>query len=57
MTVRQAATRLGVAERTILRWIENGDLQGAERLEPERDKSDYIIPLAEVERLEKKRDP
>ena len=47
LTVRQAAQRLKVAERTILRWIERGEIQ-AERIEPDRDRSDYIIALAEV---------
>jgi len=54
LTVRQAAERIGVAERTILHWISTGELQ-AEQLDPDRPYSDKLIPIRAIEALEKKR--
>lgn len=52
LTVRQAATRLGLAERTIQLKIFNGVL-AAEPLNPDRPGRDYIIPIKEIERYER----
>ena len=54
LTVRQAAERLNVAERTIQHWIAAKQLH-AEPLEPERPVSNWIIAVAELERFEKER--
>mgnify|MGYP001565160855 CR=1 FL=1 len=52
LTVSQAADRLQLAERTIIKYIGNGTIR-AEKLEPEKPNSVWIIPLAEIEKYEK----
>jgi excisionase family DNA binding protein len=46
LTVKQAAQRLGVPERTVLHWVHQG------RVTAERFGDVWAIPAAEVERLQ-----
>jgi hypothetical protein len=54
LTVGQASERLGLAERTVIHYVDLGELY-AERLDPERPRSDLIISLKSIEAFEKKR--
>ena len=51
LTVVQAAERLSVKRRTIIRWIEAGHLPGSTRLNPLMPRSPYRIPEASVDSL------
>lgn len=55
LTVGQAAQRLGLAERTVEHWIATGQLK-AEPLDPNRARTPAIIPLSEIERIERERE-
>ena len=57
LKVRDAAERLGVNRKTIVRWIEEGYLPGSVRLNPMVPRSPYRIPVAAVEAIEKQRKP
>lgn len=45
VTVAQAAKRLDVTTRTIVRWIENGRFPGAFKIDPGIDNSPFLIPM------------
>ena len=52
LTVSQAADKLTLAERTVVKYIGEGTIR-AEKLEPEKPNSVWIIPLAEIDRYQK----
>lgn len=54
LTVTQAAQRLGVANKTVRIWIEEGFFPGTIRLSPVP-KSEYRIPLSAIEQFEEQR--
>ena len=51
LTVREAARRLGVNRKTITRWIIEGYLPGATRLNPHLKRSPYRIPPDSVQAI------
>jgi len=54
LTVPEIAQRLHVAERTVQAWCQTGELKG-EALDPGRERTSWIVAVAEVERFEKER--
>lgn len=52
MTVPEAASRLGVTDRSVLNWIEKGYFPGTTRISPT---GPYRIPLAAIVQFEKNR--
>ena len=49
LTTADVAAELGVTERTITRWCEAGRFPHAYRLNPEAEKSPWLIPPSDVE--------
>jgi hypothetical protein len=57
LNTQEAAERLGVHSRTVVRWIEQGHFPGARKVNPfAKKRSPYIIPLSDIEQFEKTRD-
>ena len=54
LTVPEIAKRLHVAERTVQNWCQTNELK-AEPLDPDRERTSWIVSIAEVERFEKER--
>ena len=52
ITVPEAASRLGVTDRTVLNWIEKGYFPGTTRISPT---GPYRIPIPAIEQFEKNR--
>ena len=48
-SVREAAARLGVTDRTITNWIASGRIK-AQALNPDRQRPTWLIPAAELQR-------
>ncbi len=55
LTTRQVAERLEVTLRTVQRWVDIGRFPGAYRLDPDANRSPYLIPVADVEAFEERR--
>ena len=55
LTVTQASERLGVSRFTLHRMIDAGNFPNAYRLNPRNPKSEYRIPVSDVEQIEKER--
>ena len=55
LNTSQVAERLGVTERTITRWVIDNYFPGAFKLNPNAEKSAYVIPVSDVEAFEAKR--
>jgi len=52
----EAAKRFGVSSRTIARWIEKGYFPNAFKINPHADNAPFLIPLYDIEALERKRE-
>lgn len=55
LSATEAAERLGVTPRTILRWIKDGEFPGARQKRP-IPRSPYQIPESDVVAFEERRD-
>jgi excisionase family DNA binding protein len=55
LSAREAAQRLGVTPRTIIKWINRGTFPNAYKLNPDGLRSAYRIPLTDIEALESRR--
>lgn len=53
----KAAKRLRVSVKTMYRWIEKGRFPGATKLDPLGRNSPYLIPIKDIEEIEKMRKP
>lgn len=54
ISAANAAKRFNVTARTVVRWINDGDLPGAVRVTPGIKNSPFFIPLSSIEEFEKK---
>lgn len=54
LTVRVAADRLGIAERTLRDWIRERIVR-AVRVNPTRKRSPWLVPESELDRIERER--
>lgn len=50
----EAAERLNVSPRTVIRWIEQGKFPGAFQVNPDAENSPYLIPENAVEAYQKR---
>ena len=55
LSAREAAQRLGVTSRTIIKWINRGSFPNAYKLNPDALRSAYRIPFPDIEAFEEKR--
>jgi predicted site-specific integrase-resolvase len=55
MSASKVAQRLGVSPRTIARWVTMGLFPNAYKLNPEGEKSAYVIPESDIIAFEEKR--
>lgn len=49
LTAAAVAKKQGVSRRTVARWIVRGVFPHAYKLDPERENSDWLIPVADYE--------
>lgn len=49
LSTGKVAKMLGVTQRTIQRWIQAGRFPNAFKLDPESERSSYVIPTSDVE--------
>jgi len=55
LSTKEAAQRLGVTHRTIVKWIKKGSFPNAYKLNPDGLRSPYRIPISDIEALEERR--
>lgn len=55
VSVAEVAKRFNVTTRTVVRWIADGELPGAFQVNPNVRNSPFLVPLASVEALEKRK--
>jgi excisionase family DNA binding protein len=51
-TIKEAADRLNVSYRTVYSWVRDGHITALTK-NPFADRSEYMIPEAEIERVER----
>jgi excisionase family DNA binding protein len=55
LSTADAAKRLGVTRRAVIKWIRQGKFPGTYKLDPDGIRSSYRIPEAAIEAFEERR--